>query len=268
MAHLYDPKTGKRAAPLKPDGTPYKAVPRKVVEEQGLVPGVTDIMKGAGPYDGLRYYERKTGVIEACRSLGVTDPEKLAFAFRCVQDVLEQPANEGTRKHTAAEKGVAGTLKGVEDQDKAVVVEVYSQVRRLWPEAGYAYMTEVEFANPCYGGTVDLLIWDRATGLPCGLVDWKFPTSEREPRTTEVAQIAAYAKHWLTLYDNSVIVCANWLFGGDGRIYQIRKYTREQLVGGWRMFESMLRSYHAIRKMEVLLKVKETVPLTDQPDVS
>lgn len=268
MPHFYDPRTGKRATPLKPDGTPYKAVPRKVIAEQGFVPGVTDIMKGASPFDGLRFYERKIGVVEACRSLGVTDPQKLSWAFQCVADVLEQPANEGTRKHTAAEKGTHGTLKGVAEQDKTVALEVYSQVRRLYPEALYAYQTEVEFANEAYGGTIDLLAWDRATGLPCAIVDWKFPVSEREPRVTEVAQLAAYAKYYLTTYDDCSIVCSNWLFGQDGRLYQIRKYNRDQMKSGWRMFQSLLRAFHAIRGMGDALKIKETVPLTSQPDVT
>ncbi len=269
--HYYDPNTGRRVkAVLKKDGTPYKAVPRKVIAERGYVPGVTDIMKYASPYTGLAMYERRVAIVETIKHMASVTNTEVSDLVRAqvneaVRFAIDQPANEGTRKHWAFEKGCKATLRGLDGVDKQIALSTYSAIRTIFKD-GFTVVAEMEFCAPEYGGTMDMVVFreDR----PVCLIDAKFPTSERETRDTECIQLAAYRNYLLTRYGVSDIMTGNWLYDAQGNIYKRRQYTRAQLARGWDCFQSMLASWKNLRALGDALKEKVEMELTPFPDVS
>lgn len=280
--HYYNPDSGRRVKEiLKADGTPYKAVPSRVILERGYVPGVTDIMKYASPYTGLQFYERKVAIQETYNLLSatrrnLTDAQRekeLADIKAYVGKVLEQPANDGTRKHIAFAGGVEKKIAKLEGIDRDIAVNTYTLLSSLFPEDKYEWASEFEFANKSYGGTMDLVIIDRKSGKPVALGDAKFPTSERETRDTECVQLAAYGRHLIKSYNLpgwDSLLCFNLMFDDNGGIYKKRKYSSAQLDLGWGLFKHLFMSYRWIKALAVELKEKLDLEteLSGTPDVT
>ena len=271
--HWYDPATGARVIEiLKRDGTPYKAVPRKVIDGLGYVPGVTDIMKKASPYTGLAMYERLVAMREsayyvAALKRAVLTDSNMKEVRQVVSQTLARPANDGTRKHIAFAKGCEGTLKGVDDMDKDIALETYSTVRKIFPEEAFCYASEMEFCTREYGGTMDLVVFSRSSRKPVCLIDAKFPMSERGTRDTECIQLAAYKNSLLTKYGKCDILVGNWMYG-EGGIYKRRRYTDEQLDRGMECFNAMLEAWKQLRALGSALKEKMEMELTPFSDVN
>ncbi len=281
--HWYDPQTGLRVEEiLKKDGTPYKAVPRKIINERGYVPGVTDIMKYSSPYFWLARYERMMGIkgaielVHNIHGIPAADESEVVAVNEWVRDMLDEPANAGTIKHYAFEKGVEGTVWDVQGGEpyQTIARETMALTRLLWPPETYRYDSEFMFACQRYGGTMDLVVRERESGRPVALVDAKFPTKERKCTSTELIQIAAYEKYLANEYksltgrNDCEIMPANWMYRADGYVYLQREYTREQVEAGWAMFQSLLDGWERLRKIDEVLRGSPSVTITNTEDVS
>lgn len=105
------------------------------------------------------------------------------------QKRMSAPADKGSELHDAYHNIRLGILKldgATEDQQKfyAACVKALEQVG-----IGTDHETEVQFVNDNIGGTCDLNA--KTSGL-----DWKTVQKFRQPRTSELLQVGAYADHF------------------------------------------------------------------------
>ena len=219
-----------RYKPLKKDGSEYKVIKRSMAESAGAVKSVTTILQQTGGIGWLLEWSGRLG-IEACKQVvlehGTDKIEELAHDKWT--ELRESAADKGSEIHKAIEDYLTRDWLP-EGTNKVTCLAVDA-----WIDSKPELADAVAVSEPCflyddgqmrYAGTPDLLF------LGKWLVDFKSITKKREPKLSELAQLAAYRR-----FGEGNEKCANLFISQEtGEITNPVEWTEEQVNKGWQFF--------------------------------
>lgn len=265
--HYYLPD-GTRFEPRKKDGTKYKSIPRKLVQEAGAVMGVVDILSHAGSKGGLLNWYASMGIAAATRSmqeLGNVDGNEVnqEDSKNKLNEMLHEFSDRGSMMHDHLEKGLSNTAYVPDIPAAGIAIgnvrkRIAEELGIVNPEEELRLMEEFKFertfyANSggvAYGGTIDAV--NRTYGV---IIDWKFPDKPRPPRISELAQGAAYAHAIKRVDDSGPYQFYNfYLSPHTGEITGVRLWTEHEMELGYDYFLSAYRIMQLEREIEEQIK--------------
>lgn len=233
------------------DGTPMYTVPAKDgsprattlrdAKKMGLLPSVTTIMKSAAS-PGLEAWKLNQMMLAALtlpRAEGETEESFIKRIQADSKEQARQAAERGTAVHAAIERFFDGEIEA----DSLPYLEpVYKKIEEFFGILTWA--VEKSFASVGYAGKVDLHSMD-GEGV---VIDFK--TKEFTSETLEkvagfdenVMQLAAY-RQGLEIPNAR---CANvFVSVTEPGLVVVREWTQEELLRGWKMFESLKNYWYA-----------------------
>lgn len=206
MARMYDVLTGRRfdmnheswkLHMVNKDGSIKSRMDYKLADklvEQGiieLVPSVTEVAEvgnGFGVFKFAAAWGMEIGVQATMNTWGgelASTWEDRALAL--AKQIMDAPKDKGSELHDLFHRMETGQVK----EPTAEETKFWEVCSGVIMELGIMapFRTEVEFACSRYGGTCDLDAFSRG-------LDWKTVKEFRQPRISELLQIAAYADHF------------------------------------------------------------------------
>jgi len=152
--------------------------------------------------------------------------------------------------------------KGSDLHDKISRLEQTDLTRPTldWLKAqGYSKQEhEVQFATKLYGGTIDFIGWlptdprYQHDNAELDLIDFKTVTKDRKAYDTELWQIAAYRQYLADYGEANVRRCINlYISQEDGRILNVKEWTKDELQQGYETFSSILNTAYRLANYNV-----------------
>jgi predicted outer membrane protein len=201
-----------------------------------LVPSVTTILNVAAK-PGLEAWKQQQ-ILLAALTLPRAENESIdAYAERVIQDSKQQ-SQEARDLGTEIHAQVQGAFEGGADND-------YSRsVKQLLDQAygKQTWISERSFAHrQGFGGKVDLY-------CNVAVVDIKTkafgPGDDPQGFDEHLMQLAAYRSGLIGIVTASA-KCANLFVSTTHPIVSLYEWTEDDLIRGWKMFESLLRFWQA-----------------------
>ena len=208
----YDAKRGCRFDKLHPlwpvtkAGTPRKIAPpweTMLALDIEPVPSVTTVSRicnGDGFSAGARWVMSLMpdiiGSVLTSVDTSDTDATTAAIVSAVMAETEEATVsqrNKGTHYHDVVDSFFTDGVVPI-DTDDAVALALARKAVDAAVKGPFECVTEIQFANSQYGGTVDFGATDE--GGQKYVLDWKFTSSQRKPKASEIAQIAGYCEHY------------------------------------------------------------------------
>ena len=218
-----------------------RATTLRDAKKLGLLPSVTTIMKAAAS-PGLEAWKLNQMMLAALtlpRGEGENEESFIKRIQADSKDQARQAADRGTAVHAAIEKFYDGQIEA----DSLPYLEaVYKAVESHFGSPRWA--VEKSFAYYGYAGKVDMHTLE-GNGV---VIDFKTKefTSETLEKVTgfdeNVMQLSAYRTGLEIPYAR----CANvFVSVTEPGLVVVREWTQDELVRGWKMFESLKNYWYA-----------------------
>ena len=235
---FYDVKTKTKCMEVsKKSGKGVKAPTIADAIELGLVPSVTEII----------------GIINKPYLYSWMEDRAFKFAWDSAQTPISYDEARELYKKSSEEARDAGTA--LHDQMSRLEVNDLTQEAVAWLKSRYVRMQhEVQFTHYTYGGTIDL-IGTKENG-DIDVVDFKFVTSERKPRDSELWQLAAYRNYVIhdavAQADKKVGAINLLILQETGKICVAHEWTDRDIEKGYHVFTALEEAWQVINNYNIL----------------